>query len=285
MSLFFVAGITGNVGGAAAERLLAAGHQVRSLVRTVEKAAHWAARGVELRQGDWNSTESLAQALEGVAGAYLMMPPTMTPSPDFREAKAVLSSYAEALQRVPVPRLVMLSSIGSEKESGLGLITSTSLMERALRDVPFPVAFVRAGSFYENSAAGVETAKQTGMLYVFHTPTDRAVPMVATKDIGAEVAKLLTGDWSGRKIVELGSLVTPAALAAEMGAAVGREVKAVAVPRERWAATFEQFGMPAGSTGPYEEMLDGVNSGWIGFTGEGERVEGTTAAREVFAAA
>ena len=78
------------------------------------------------------------------------MPPIQTPSPDFREAKAVIASYVEALRQSPPPKLVALSSMGSEKTSGLGLITSTHLMEEALRDLPFPAAFVRAGSFYEN---------------------------------------------------------------------------------------------------------------------------------------
>jgi hypothetical protein len=46
------------------------------------------------------------------------------------------------------------------------------------------------------------------------------------------------------------------------------------------------MGMPAGSTWAFEEMVDGVNSGWIGLGVEGtERIEGTTSAKDVFAAA
>ena len=44
--MFLVMGITGNVGGAAAEYLLAHGKKVRALVRNREKAANWANRGV-----------------------------------------------------------------------------------------------------------------------------------------------------------------------------------------------------------------------------------------------
>jgi nucleoside-diphosphate-sugar epimerase len=40
-------GITGKVGGATAEHLLAHGKEVRALVRNREKAANWANQGVE----------------------------------------------------------------------------------------------------------------------------------------------------------------------------------------------------------------------------------------------
>ena len=75
-------------------------------------------------------------------------------------------------------------------------------------------------------------------------------------------------------------------LAAGLGQALGRDVKAQAIPRQAWAGALEQMGMPAGSTWAFEEMVDGVNSGWIGLGVEcTERIEGTTSAKDVFAAA
>jgi len=177
----------------------------------------------------------MALALNGVEGAYLMMPPIQTPSPDFREAKAVVASYKEALAKSAPPKLVALSSMGSEKTSGLGLITSTHLLEEGLRNEPFPVAFVRAGSFYENYLFGLQAA-QGGTLPIFYAPTERKLPMVATEDIGAEVAKLLTSEWTGKRVIELGSMVSSDELAAELGVVLGRDVKAQAIPREGWAA-------------------------------------------------
>ena len=47
-------GITGKVGGATAQHLLAHGKEVRALVRNREKASSWANQGVELVDGDWN---------------------------------------------------------------------------------------------------------------------------------------------------------------------------------------------------------------------------------------
>jgi uncharacterized protein YbjT (DUF2867 family) len=187
----FHRGITGKVGGAAARHLLASGKQVRGLVRDPQKAAAWANQGVELVQGDFDDSASLAQALQGVEGAYLMMSPNWNPSPGFPEAKAIVASYEKALAQSPVPKLVVLSSIGSEKSERLGLITATAILERALERLPFPVAFVRAGSFIENFLFALESGK-AGVMPSFYQPTDRKVPMIASEDIGAEVAKLLT---------------------------------------------------------------------------------------------
>jgi uncharacterized protein YbjT (DUF2867 family) len=261
------------------------GKQVRALVRDEAKASAWAAQGVELVRGDWENAAAMTRALAGVEGAYLMMPPIQTPSRDFREAKSVIASYKEALARSAPPKLVVLSSMGSEKASGLGLITATHLFEQALNNEPYPVAFVRAGSFFENYLFGLQAA-QGGTLPIFYAPTDRKLPMVATEDIGAEIAKLLVSEWTGKRVIELGSMVSSDELAAAVGEVLGREVKAQAIPREAWAGTLQQMGLPQGGTWAYEEMIDSVNSGWIGFSvADTEKVQGTTSAKQVFAAA
>jgi uncharacterized protein YbjT (DUF2867 family) len=129
-------------------------------------------------------------------------------------------------------------------------------------------------------------AAQGGTLPIFYAPTERKLPMVATEDIGAEVAKLLTSEWTGKRVIELGSMVSSDELAAELGVVLGRDVKAQAIPREAWAGALEHMGLPKGGTWAYEEMIDGINSGLIGFGVENtEHVLGRTSAREVFAAA
>ena len=87
--MFFVAGVTGHVGGAAAHRLIEEGKSVRALVRNVENAARWAQRGVELRQGDLSDAYALASALEGVEVAFLSQSTPAAVSPGFPEAKAI----------------------------------------------------------------------------------------------------------------------------------------------------------------------------------------------------
>ncbi len=284
--IYFVSGITGHVGGAAARILLEQGHTVRTLSRDPQKAADWAQKGVDVRQGDFNDPAAVAAALEGVAGAFLMIPPILAPSPGFPEAQTVITSFVEALRQSPPPRLVLLSSIGSERSSGLGNITTTHLMEEALGNLPFPTAIVRAGGFFENYVGGLGAAAATGVYHSFFQPVERPFPMIATADIGSEVARLLVEGWDGKKIVELGSPVSADDLARAMEEVLHKPVKAQAIPREQWAVTMEGFGMAPGTTGLYEEMLDGFNSDWIAFGVPGtEPVAGTTTAAQVFAAA
>src|SRR5271165_3526169 len=284
--MFLVMGITGNVGGATARHLLKQGKQVRALVRNREKAAKWADQGVELVDGDWNDSAAIERALNGVEGAFVMLPAVWAPSPDYREAKGVIANYVEALTKVVPPRVVALSSMGANRTSGLGIITALSLLEQGFRDLISPIAFVGAGGFFENVLYAFQVA-QGGTLPVYYNPTNRKSTMVATNHIGAEVATLLTGPaWSGHRVIELGSMVSADEVAGQLGEVLKLDVKAFPVPRAGWAEAFEQFGIPKGHTGPAEEMFEAVNAGWMDLGVEGtEHVAGTTSVRDVFEAA
>jgi uncharacterized protein YbjT (DUF2867 family) len=284
--MFLVMGITGKVGGATANHLLAQGKQVRALVRNREKAGNWADRGVELVDGDWNDAAAIERELNGVEGAFVMLPPVWAPSPDYKEARGVIASYVEALTKAAPPRVVALSSMGANRSSSHGVIAALTLLEQGFRDLTMPTAFVRAGGFFENFLYGLQVA-QGGTLPVFYNPTNRKSTMVATNDIGAQVATLLTGAaWSGQRVVELGSMVSADDVAKQLGEVLNLDVKAFAVPRAGWAQALEQFGIPKGHSGPAEQMYEAVNAGWmdLGVAGT-EHVAGTTSARDVFAAA
>jgi uncharacterized protein YbjT (DUF2867 family) len=284
--MYLVMGITGNVGGATARHLLKQGKQVRALVRNREKAAKWADQGVELMEGDWNDAAAIEAALKGIEGAFVMLPAVWAPSPDYREAKGVIANYVEALTKVVPSRVIALSSMGANRTSGIGMITALSLLEQGFRSLPTPVAFVRAGGFFENFLFGLR-AGQGGTLPVFYNPTNRKSTMVATDDIGAEVATLLTGPaWSGHRVIELGSMVSADQVAAQLGEVLKLNVTAFALPRAAWAEAFQQSGVPKGHTGAAEETYESVNAGLmdIGVAGT-EHIAGKTSARDVFAAA
>ena len=166
------------------------------------------------------------------------------------------------------------------------MITALSHLEQGFRSLPSPVAFVRAGGFLENFLYGLQAARG-GTLPVFYNPTNRKSTMVASEDIGAEVATLLTGPaWSGRRVIELGLMVSADEVARQLGEVLTLDVRAFAVPRAGWAEAFEQFGVPRGRTGPAEEMFEAVNAGWMDLGVEGtEHVAGSTSALDVFEAA
>ncbi len=124
---------------------------------------------------------------------------------------------------------------------------------------------------FENFLFGLHVA-QGGTLVVYYNPTNRKSTMVATKDIGAEIAILLIGPaWSGHRVIELGSMVGADEVAEQLGDALKLGVKAFAIPREGWAGSFEQLGIPKGLTGLVEEIYEAVNAGWMDLGGEGTR--------------
>lgn len=148
------------VGGATACKLLSDGGEVRALVRDRARAGDRADSRVELLEGDLADAAALGDALQGIEGAFLMQPTPMGVSPGFPEATVLNASIKEALRRSPPPRLVVLSSVGSEQGAGLGNITQTHLLEKALSDLDFPIAVVRAGALIENHLTSLKLAAE-----------------------------------------------------------------------------------------------------------------------------
>ena len=270
--MFTVMGITGNVGGAVAENLLAAGKKVCGVVRNAEKAKSWGDRGVELMESAYDDAAGLSRAFAGAEGVFAMIPPDFAPAPGLPNQKRTIAAIREALELAKPGKAVFLSSIGSEQPSGLGLITATHLLEQATRTLPIPVAYLRAGSFMENWLGALDYIRSTGEMAFFYAPLERKCPLVATRDIGLAGAKVLQDSWTGERVIEVNGPEGGTDLhevAAAFGRAVGRDVKAVQLPEAAWQGVLEGMGMPADRTGLYTEMVKGFNSGWIHFGNSG----------------
>ena len=278
--MFAVMGITGKVGGAVAENLLATGETVRGVVRNPQKAKGWADRGVELVQAAYDDAGELAKAFAGAEGVFAMIPPDFAPAPDLPDQKRTIAAIRQALDQAKPSKAVFLSSIGSEQPSGLGLITSTHLLEQATRTLPIPVAYLRAGSFMENWLGALDHVRATGEMPFFYGPLTRKYPLVATRDIGLAGAKVLQEHWTGERVLEVNGPEGGTDLhetAAAFAKVVGREVKAVQLPEVAWPSALEAMGMPADRTGLYIEMVKSFNSGWIHFGNSGtEKFHGRT---------
>ena len=267
--MYAIMGITGQVGSATARHLLDNGQRIRAIVRDRARAAPWAARGADIAVAAWSDAQALAAAFSGVDGVFVMLPANFAPSPDFAEPRALVRTLIDALRQAQPPKLVALSSIGAQHERDLGLITQLHLLETALDALPMPRAYVRAAWFMENMRWDVARAQSEGRLDSYLYPLERAIAMVATDDIGRVVADTLVQTWRGRRVIELEGprRYSPLDMAQALGAVLERDVAAVAVPPEQWAARFESEGMPAGRTAPRIAMLEGFNSGWIDFEG------------------
>jgi NAD(P)H dehydrogenase (quinone) len=274
--MFAVMGITGNVGGAVAKTLLQRGKKVRGIVRNEAKAHVWKDHGVELVTADYD--DKLTAALTGVEGVFVMIPPNLTPEPGFPDSVARIAAIKKAIVAAKPPRVVFLSSIGSEKSSGTGLITATYILEQELGSTGVPSVFLRAGSFMENIVHSIPAARATGLYFAFYQPLEHAYPLVATGDIGRVAAEALLKPWQGNRVIELSgpAYYSSNDVASALTEALAKPIAAVAVPRETWVDTMAQHGIPADKSGAYIEMLDNFNSGWINFGVPGtEKMKGT----------
>jgi NAD(P)H dehydrogenase (quinone) len=223
-------------------------------------------------QSAYEDAAGLANAFAGAEGVFAMIPPDFAPAPGLPDQKRTIEAIREALEQAKPGRAVFLSSIGSEQPSGLGLITSTHLMEQATRTLPIPVAYLRAGSFMENWLGAMDHVRATGEMPFFYAPLERKFPLVASRDIGLAGAKVLQESWTGERVLEVDGPQGGTDLletAAAFGGALGREVKAVQLPEAVWQSVLEGMGMPANRTGLYIEMVKSFNSRWIHFGNPG----------------
>ncbi|SAK48729.1 NmrA family protein [Caballeronia temeraria] len=264
--MYVVTGITGQVGSALAEALLKAGKPVRAVVRNENKGAVWSARGCEVALATMSDADALARAFEDAQAVFILPPPEFDPAPGFPEAREVIDAIIAGIARAKPRRIVCLSTIGAQSIH-TNLLTQRTLLEDALRKQAVPVTFLRPGWFMENCAWDVDSARNTGVVQSFLHPLDRAIPMIATDDIGELAAKLMQQEWTGVRIVELEGpqRTSPNDIAAAFAVVLGKPVRAQAVPRDTWEALFVSQGMQHPM--PRIQMLDGFNEGWIDFEG------------------
>jgi NAD(P)H dehydrogenase (quinone) len=266
-----ITGITGNIGSQIARNLLAAHQSVRAVVRDIRKGQSWAEQGCEVVQADIYDVQSLAAAFQGAEAVFLLVPPIFDPAPGFPEAHAIAASLTAALSSAAPASAVYLSTIGAQAAQS-NLLSQHSIIEKALRQLPMPIAFLRPAWFMENASWDVAPVREKGILPSFLEPLDRPVPMVATADIAQVATQLLLEKSTSNRTVELEGpeRVTPNQIASVFASLSGKPVVAEAVPRPTWAALFESQGMK--NPTPRIKMLDGFNEGWIDFEGAPETI-------------
>ena len=264
--MFAVTGITGQVGGVVARLLLAAGHDVRAVVRDAAKGEVWAKQGCEVALADVNDQQALQHAFEGAEGVFVLLPPTFDPTPGFPEARKTIATLRAALAAAKPSKVVVLSTIGAQATQP-NLLNQLQILEQELGTLPMPVAFLRAAWFIENAAWDVAPARDSGIVPSFLQPLDKPVPMVATADIGRVASELLRESWTGRRIVELEGpqRISPDMIAASFARLLGRDVGMTVVPRDTWEDLFRAQGMT--NPTPRMQMIDGFNEEWICFEG------------------
>lgn len=275
--IFTIAGITGNTGAAAAEALLAKGHQVRAIVRHPAKASAWAERGVQLFAGDMTDLDVVTKALEGVDGAYLLVPPNYASENPIGFYESVAAIVRDAARAAKLKRLVFLSSESAHLPDGTGPVKGLHRAEAILAGAIPTLTFLRASYFQENWQSGFALAKAQGILPTFLADTKARRSMIATKDIGQTAADLLL-EANPPTIVELASreLFSAQDAADAMSKVLGKPVTVVQPPREQWVPILTGAGMGVAMAELLAELNDGINSGHVRFEGVGDQRKGPT---------
>lgn len=242
--MYAITGVTGHVGGAVAQELLAAGAPVRAVVRDPEKGRSWSEAGAEVAVADLADRTALAAALAGCRGAFVMLPtiPTGTDT----DHRAMADSIGAAVAHSGVPHVVALSSIGADVPEGTGPVRWLHHLEKRLGETGAVLTCIRSPHFQEKVEDVLAAATGSGVYPVFADSADVAVPMVATRDVGAAAAESLLSPPEAGEVVDLDApAYTEQQVADELAAVLGRPVRVVLVPRPGWLDALSGAGVPA----------------------------------------
>jgi uncharacterized protein YbjT (DUF2867 family) len=267
--MYLVAGVSGKTGAAAATALLEKRQSVRVLVRSEEQGKAWHEKGAEVAVASLDDAASLAQAMKGVKGAYLLVPPDLQSTEFMARGRRFIGAMYEALASANVSHVVFLSSIGAQHAKGNGPVAILHEGERRLGGLRGTRAtFIRAGYFMENIGSLVPVARAQGVLPCLFDPKLR-IPMIATADIGRTAAHALLEPPVHKEVIELEGLQeTSYADAAQiLTKLLGRPIAAVAVPEEGAIPALVQGGVSEHVAALFKEMAHGIDSGLMRFQG------------------
>src|SRR6185503_4472384 len=112
-------------------------------------------------------------------------------------------------------------------------------------------------------ALGLRAVSQ-GILPTFLL-ADKAVPMVATRDIGLAAARLLASGGSGKRIIHLAGPrdYSPLDVASALSRIAGKPVVAQQQPEEAMVPALLAAGMSPELSHLFHELIHGMNSGRI----------------------
>jgi len=277
--MFAITGAFGQTGSALCEALHAANQKIRLLVRRDDAQADvWRARGAEIVVIDLTDTVSLANALTGVEGAYLMNPPAYMHSDLFAQAHTIQKSLIDAANKAAVPHIVALSSVGAQQAQGTGNILTTWDYEQQLGHLNSRLTILRAANFMENWAWSLTPVLEKGVLPSMFLPLEKAIPMVSASDIGKAVAMALISPPEQNQIIELHGPqdYSPVHAALAFSELLGNEIAAVEAAESTWPDVFRGNGFPPATVQAFCEMFHGFNDNTIVFEGNHITARGTT---------
>ena len=141
----------------------------------------------------WTKVAAVA-VVGGLLGVFLMIPPDIKAADMRKRQNELGEKLAQAVKATKPQRVVFLSSIYGQMKEGTGPILGLHDMEERLNGLGIPeLVYLRPTFFMENHLPGVPLIAQAGIYGTAFRP-DVLMPMIATADIGAKAAEMLTED-------------------------------------------------------------------------------------------
>jgi uncharacterized protein YbjT (DUF2867 family) len=229
--MYFVTGATGNAGSAVVRALVAAGQPVRALVR--EGREESLANGAAAIVGDLNRPDTFTDALQGVAGMFLLS--------GYDRMEELLA----AARRAGVERVVLLSSSAAPAGDSSNAIARYHIeSERFVRESGLAWTFLQPNTFMSNVFRWLPQLTHGDLVRLPFA--DVAVAMIDPDDLAAVVAAALTEEAHEGRAYRLSGpeSLRPAEQVGIVAGALGRDVRFEPQPDDEAREEMER-AMPA----------------------------------------
>ncbi|MBS1521621.1 MAG: NAD(P)H-binding protein [Bacteroidetes bacterium] len=272
-----VTGSLGNISKPLAKQLVANDHDVTIVSSDANKVNEIEALDAKAAIGSIADVDFLAQTFAGADTVYTMIPPNFAATNYRKYVGDSGKTYAEAIKKAGVKRIVNLSSIGADIDGGTGQISGVHDAEIELNKLEgVAIKHVRAGFFYTNFYNNIPMINQGFMGSNYNSQT--RLVMTHPRDIANIVAEELQNSFSGKSIrYAVSDDRTFDEIVKVLGAAVGK-------PDLKWVEfTDEQSydGMLKGGLSPelarnFTEMGTAIRSAilWRDFDATGGVISG-----------
>ncbi|MEU6379923.1 SDR family oxidoreductase [Streptomyces sp. NPDC046909] len=250
-----VTGATGHLGRHVVEQLLekVPAEQVTAVVRSAEKGADLAAKGVKLAIADYNTPESF-DSVFAAGDKVLLISGNEFDKGRVGQHKVVI----EAAKAAGVALLAYTSAPGTLKAA---LADDHRGTEEALLASGLPYALLRNGWYHENYTENLAPVLQYGA--VTQAAGEGRVSSASRADYAAAAVAVLTGEGHENQTYELGGdeAWSFAEYAAQLSDQTGKEIVYNSVSAEEYTGILTGAGLPAPLAAVFAGVDDSIEKG------------------------
>ena len=263
-----ITGSLGNISKPLAQDLVRKGNDITIITSDVEKQTAIKALGAKAAIGSVEDVTFLTQTFTGADAVYCMIPRAnyFDPNLDLDAfTRKIGDSYAEAIEKSDVKRVVFLSSVGAHLEQNSGIIQRYNEIEAVLNKIQnVSITFMRPTSFFYNLLAYIPMIKNAGVIATNYG-ADKMIPWVSPLDIASAIAEELLTPLDGRKIRYVGSEeLTGNETAQILGEAIGKpDLKWILVSDDETLNGLINVGMQPKIAEGLVEMYAGLYNGLL----------------------